>query len=164
MAPPEGRPCPPRKWVSASAAAEEAAEDAGLLGFCRCGGSRHHLGRRGAVRRGVLAVGGRHRCRIGADTAGAPVGLALAREIEIEVDARQPLDRTRGVAVLDVRDQVGRGAEHHVVVEVLVAGQVERRHQLAIARRADQEVDVCGPHAVPLLRHHHAARPGRRAG
>src|SRR5258706_105879 len=39
------------------------------------------------------------------------------------------------------------------VVEVLIAGEVERRHQLSVARRADQEVDVRGAHAVPLLRH-----------
>ena len=36
-----------------------------------------------------------------------------------------------------------------------IAGDVERGDELAVLGRADQEVDVGGPHAVPLLAHDH---------
>src|SRR5581483_4795853 len=129
---------------------EQAAEEAWLL---LLGGGRH-LRRRLAVGLAVLAVAGRHRGRVGADAAGAAVGLRLAGQREVEVDAGQALDRARRVVVLDLGDQVAGGAEHDVVFQVLVAREIERGHELAVAGRGNQEVDVGGAHAVPLLAHH----------
>ena len=72
--------------------AEEAAEDAALLGLL---GGASISGWRRAVGGCRLAVARGYRAWITADAAGAPVGLALAGEAEVEVDAGHALDRAR---------------------------------------------------------------------
>src|SRR5581483_6774147 len=131
---------------------EKAAEDAGLLRLGRGGGYRR---RRLAVGLRLVAVALRYGSRIGADATGAPVGLGLARETEVEVDAGQSLEGRGRVAFLDVGDEVAGGAEHHVVLEMRVAGKIECGHQLTIAGRADEDMNVRGTHAVALLCHDH---------
>src|SRR5262249_2341910 len=74
---------------------------------------------------------------------------------EIEVDARQPLNRARRVAILDLGNEVGRRTENHVILEVRITGEIKRSDELAVTRRADQEVDVRRAHTVALLRHDH---------
>src|SRR5262245_15046664 len=109
---------------------EQAAQEAALLLLLR----GQHLGRRSAVGTGRLAVALRHLAGVGADAAGELVGLALAGQREVEVDAGHAWNGRGGIVVLDVHHQVAGGAEHNVVLQVLVARDVERGGELAVAR------------------------------
>ena len=62
-----------------------------------------------------------------------------------------------GIVGRDIDGEIVGRAEHDVVGQMRIVAQIERGDEFAIAGRADQEMDMGRPHAVPLLRVHHAA-------
>src|SRR5579875_2035491 len=84
-------------------------------------------------------------------------GALRRRELEVVMNGRQVWNGRMRIFLVHGNHQRVAYAENGVRIDVLVAGYVERRHQLAIARRADDEMNVRGTVTVALLRADHVS-------
>ena len=102
-------------------------------------------------RRGGSVQSGMDRSRPITDTSFSMHGGTLhAGQREVEPDGGQILKRRHRIADYGFRHQRIGYAKNRIGIDVIVAPQIQSRHQFAIARRADHEMNVgrAGSHAV----------------